>query len=155
MIPQTIRVFPLSKTKEPKEFGTIEKVYNFFLKELPSRTPSGKFYIPTEKSHFEKNSLILFQYAEKKNEEKIIGHSILLSDGCVLDNGCPGYIGYYRLDIKSCIIYKMPVTKKEIHKIWNKKLFQAKLKLDISKYDEYMKLLKHKGNIKKIGPHFN
>jgi hypothetical protein len=88
----------------------------------------------------------LFQYAEKKDEEKIIGHSILLSNGCVHDNHYSGYIGYYLLDIDSIIIYKAPVTKHEIYKIWKKKLFQAKLKLDVSKYDEYLSLLKDKGN---------
>ena len=88
----------------------------------------------------------MFQYAEKKDEEKIIGHSILLSDGCVPDNHNPGYIGYYLLDIDSIVIYKATVTKHEICKIWKKKLFQAKLKLDVSKYNEYMSLLKNKGN---------
>lgn len=146
MIPKAIRVFPLSKIKEPEEFGTIEKVYNFFREGLPSRYPPGKFYIPTEKSHFERNSLILFQYAEKKNEEKIIGHSILLSDGCVPDNECTGYIGYYLLDLNNTVIYKTPVTKEEVYKIWKKTLFQAKHKLDVSKYGEYLSLLKNKGN---------
>ena len=146
MIPKAIRVFPLSKTKEPKEFGTIEKVHNFFCKVLPTRNPPGKFYIRTEKSVFEKYSLILFQYAEKKNEEKIIGHSILLSDSYVPDSKYAGYIGYYLLDIDSIVLYKTPVTKEQIYKIWNKKLFQAKLKLDISQYDEYIRLLKNKGN---------
>ena len=146
MIPKAIRVFPLSKTKEPKEFGTIEKVHDFFRKVLPSRNPPGKFYIYTERSVFEKYSLILFQYAEKKDEEKIIGHSILLSDGYVPDSEYAGCIGYYLLDIKSIVLYKTPVTKEEIYKIWNKKLFQAKPKLDVSKYDEYIRLLKNKGN---------
>lgn len=146
MIPKAIRVFPLSKTSEPKAFGTIKKVYDFFCRDLPTRNPPGRFNIPTEKSFFEKNSLILFQYAEKKDEEKIIGHSILLSDGCVPDNHNPGYIGYYLLDIDSIVIYKATVTKHEICKIWKKKLFQAKLKLDVSKYNEYMSLLKNKGN---------
>ena len=146
MIPSAIRVFPLSKTSEPEEFGTIEKVYNFFRNELPLRNPPGKFYIPTEKSHFEKKSLILFQYAEKKNEEKIIGHAILLSDGCVRNNERPGYIGYYLLDLDSIVIYKAPVTKEEIYNLWEKTLSQAKLKLDVSKYHEYMSLLKDKEN---------
>ena len=88
----------------------------------------------------------MFQYAGKKGEEKIIEHSIWLSDGYVPDNHNPGYIGYYLLDIDSIVIYKAPVTKHEIYKIWKKKLFQAKLKLDVSKDDEYMILLKNKGN---------
>ncbi len=149
MFPTAIRVFPLSKTKEPEDFGTIEKVYNFFHEVLRSKKPQGRFNIPTEISHFEKNSLILFQYAEKKNNEKIIGHATLRSDGCVLDNEEPGYIGYYLLDLDKDkpVIYKSPVTKEEIYKIWKKKLFQAKLKLDVSKYDEYRSLLKDKGNL--------
>ena len=146
MIPKAIRVFPLSKTKEPKAFGTIGMVYNFFRRDLATRNPPGRFNIPKETSFFEKNSLILFQYAEKKDEEKIIGHSILLSHGYVPDNHNPGYIGYYLLDIDSIVIYQTPVTKDEIYKIWKKKLFQSKLKLDTSKYDEYMSLLKTKGN---------
>lgn len=146
MIPKGIRVFPLSKTKEPNVFGTINMVYDYFCNDLPSRTPPGRFNIPTELSHFEKDSLILFQYAERKDQEKIIGHAVLLSDGCVRDNRYPGYIGYYLLDLDSIVIYSNPVTKKEIYKIWKKKLFQSKLKLDVSKYDEYMSLLKNKGN---------
>ena len=146
MIPRAIRVFPLSKKSEPKAFGTIQKVYDFFRKDLPARNPPGQFYIPTEKTVCEKHSLILFQYAEKKDEEKIIGHSILLSHGCIPDNHRTGYIGYYLLDIDSIVIYKAPITKHEIYKIWKKKLFQAKPKLDVSKYDEYMSLLKNKGN---------
>ena len=146
MIPKAIRVFPLSKTKEPEAFGTIDKAYDFFCRYLPTRTPPGRFNIPTEKSVFEKNSLILFQYAEKKDQEKIIGHAVLISDGCIRDNSCTGYIGYYLLDPESIVIYSNPVTKEEIYKIWKKKLFQSKLKLDISKYDEYMSLLKNKGN---------
>ena len=146
MIPKAIRVFPLSKTKEPKVFGTINMVYDYFRRDIPSRTPPGRFNIPTELSHFEKGSLILFQYAEKKDQEKIIGHAFLLSDGCVRDSGYAGYVGYYLLDPDSIVIYSNPVTKKEIYKIWKKKLFESKLKLDVSKYDEYMGLLKNKGN---------
>jgi hypothetical protein len=146
MFPTAIRVFPLSKTKEPEDFGTIEKVYNFFREVLHSKDPPGRFNIPTEKSHFERNSLILFQYAEKKNEEKIIGHSFLLSDGCVPDKKYSGYIGYYLLDLDNTVIYKSLVTKEEIYKIWKKTLFQAKLKLDVKRYDEYLSLLKNKGN---------
>jgi hypothetical protein len=147
MNPKAIRVFPLSKTKQPKVFGTINMVHDFFCEVLPLRTPPGRFNIPSERSYFEKKSLILFQYAEKKDEEKIIGHAILSSDGCIPDNRNIGYIGYYLLDLDSIVIYKNPITKAEIFKIWKKKLFQSKLKLDISKYDEYMKLLKNKGNL--------
>ena len=70
----------------------------------------------------------------------------MLSNGCVLDNKEAGYIGYYLLNPDSIVIYKHPVSKAEIYRIWKKKLFQAKLKLDMSKYDEYMSLLKSKGN---------
>ena len=146
MIPTSIRVFPLSRTSEPEEFGTIEKAHAFFQTELPSRNPPGKFYIPTEKSHFEQGSLILFQYAEKKNEEKIIGHSVLLSNGGVPDNEYPGYIGYYLLDLNKTVIYKTPIDKEDIFRLWRKKLGRSKLKLDVSKYSEYMTLLKNKGN---------
>jgi hypothetical protein len=152
MIPKAIRVFPLSRTKEPNVFGTIEMVHDFFCEHLPSKIPPGRFNIPTEKSYFEKNSLTLFQYAEKKNEEKIIGHAALLSDGCIPDNRDTGYIGYYLLDPNSIVIYKNPISKEEIYKIWGKTLFQSKLKLDISKYDEYMMLLKNKGNLKSQCP---
>ncbi len=146
MIPKAIRVFPLSKTKEPDDFGTITKVHEYFLEKLKSENPPGRFDIPTEQSRFEKDSLILFQYAEIKDHEKIIGHAFLVSDGCVHDNSHEGYIGYYLLNLDSIVIYSNPVTKEEIYKIWKKKLFQSKLKLDVSKYDEYMNLLKIKGN---------
>ena len=152
MIPKAIRVFPLSKTKEPNVFGTVEMVYDFFCEYLLSRIPPGRFNIPTEKSYFEKNSLILFQYAEKKNEEKIIGHAVLLSDGCIPDNRYAGYIGYYLLDPDSIVIYNNPVSKEEIYKLWKKTLFQSKSKLDISKYDEYMTLLENEGNLKSRCP---
>lgn len=152
MIPKAIRVFPLSKIKEPKAFGTIEKVYNYFCEDLPSRTPPGRFNIRPAKSYFENNSLILFQYAEKKDEEKIIAHSILISDGCVFDNRYSGYIGYYLLDPDSINVYNKPVTKKEIYKVWEKKLFQSRLLLDLSKYDEYIRLLENKGNLKSRCP---
>ena len=147
MIPRAIRVFPLSKTKEPDVFGTIGMVHDYFLEDLPSRTPPGRFNIPSEISSFARNSLILFQYAERKDEEKIIGQAILLSDGCVHDDSIAGYIGYYLLDPANIVIYNDPVTKDEIYEIWKKRLFQSKLDLDISKYAEYMKLLEHKGNL--------
>ncbi|HEX9974530.1 MAG TPA: hypothetical protein VGD14_20855 [bacterium] len=152
MIPKAIRVFPLGKIKEPNVFGTIEMVYDFFCEHLPSRIPPGRFNIPTEKVHFEKNSLILFQYAEKKNEEKIIGHAVLLSDGCIPDKRYTGYIGYYLLDPDSIVLYKNPVSKEEIYKIWNKTLYRSKLKLATTKYNEYMTLLKNKGNLKSQCP---
>lgn len=148
MIPKAIRVFPLSKGKEPQVFGTMDKVRHYFLKDLPSRRPPGRFNIRNEASYFEKTSLILFQYAEKKDEEKIIGHALLLSDGCVRSNTDAGYIGYYPLDLDSVVIYSNPVTKEEIYKIWGKPLCQAKLILDISKYGEYMRLLEKKGIVR-------
>jgi hypothetical protein len=150
MIPTAIRVFPLSKTKEPEVFATIEMVHDYFYRVLPSRTPPGSFLIPTEGSHFEKGSLILFQYAERKNEEKIIGHAVLLSDGCVHDDSHKGYIGYYLLDTATIMIYDNPVTKEEIYRIWQKTLFQSKLKLDLSKYDDYLRLLRKKGNLRDL-----
>ena len=147
MIPKAIRVFPLSKTKEPEEFGTIDKAYNYFCDVLPSRTPPGRFNIPSEKSHFEKDSLVLFQYAEKKDEEKIIAHAMLVSDGCVLDGELDGYIGYFLFGLNTINVYNNPISKDEIYNIWEKKLFQAKLKLDPSKYYEYKRLLKRFGNL--------
>ncbi|HOO36761.1 MAG TPA: hypothetical protein PLV78_00475 [Deltaproteobacteria bacterium] len=148
MISQTIRVFPLSKTKEREMFGTIEKVSYYFSNVLPARNPPGSFYIPNDRSNFEKESLILFQYAERKNDEKIIGHAVLLSDGCIHDSSRAGYIGYYLLDLSTIVIYDNPVTKEEVFKIWKKLLFQSKLNLDVSKYGEYMTLLKDKGNLR-------
>ncbi len=144
MIPKTIRVFPLSKIKEPKDFGTLDKVYEYFCDLLPFKVPPGRFDIPSD-SHFEKNSLVLFQYTEKKGEGKIIAHAMLISDGCVFDGELDGYIGYYLLD--NIVIYKSPVTEEEIDHIWRgRRLCQAKHKLDVSKYSEYMSLLKIKGN---------
>jgi hypothetical protein len=49
MIPRAIRVFPLSKIRESGNFGTIEKVYDFFCSVLRARIPPGRFNIPTEK----------------------------------------------------------------------------------------------------------
>ncbi len=147
MIPKVIRVFPLSKTKEPEDFGTIDKLYEYFCGVLPSRRPPGRFNIPSKRSHFEKNSLVLFQYAEKKDEEKIIAHAMLISDGCVPDGEVDGYIGYYVFDPNSINVYKNPITKDEIHNIWKRKLCQSKLRLDISNYCEYKRLLKKSGNL--------
>jgi len=145
-LPTEIRVFPLSKIKERQHFETIEKLYEFFLEELPIRIPPGRFNIPQD-SNFKKDSLILFQYAQKKDEEEIVAHAFLKSNGCVFDSEVSGYIGYYVIDIDSIIIYNSPVTKNEIFEIWSKKLFQSKLKLDVSRFDEYMKLLEEKGNL--------
>ena len=147
MTPKAIRVFPLSKTKEPEEFGTIDKVYKYFCGVLPSRTPPGRFNIPSEKSHFEKDSLVLFQYAEKKDEEKIIAHAMLVSDGCVLDRKLDGYLGYYLFDLNTINVYNNPISKDEIYNIWKKKLFMGKLRLYPSKYYEYERLLEKFGNL--------
>ena len=117
MILKDIRVFPLSKTKEPEDFGTIDKVYKYFCDVLPSRTPPGRFNIPSEKSKFVKNSLVLFQYAEIKDEEKIIAHAVLISDGCVLDGKLGGYIGYYIFEPNSINVYKNAITKDKIYNI--------------------------------------
>jgi hypothetical protein len=68
MIPKAVRVFPLSKKSEPGAFGTILKVYDFFHRYLPKKR--GRFYIPTERTVFEKHSLILFQYAKKRMNRK-------------------------------------------------------------------------------------
>ena len=148
MIPKAIRVFPLSKGKEPQVFGTIDRVHDYFLKDLPSRSPPGRFNIRSEGSYFEKTSLILFQYTEKRDEQKIIGHAVLLSDGYVRDDTDAGYIGYYLLDLDSIVIYGKPVTKEEIYRIWKKNLCQSKHILDISKYGEYMRLLQKKGIVR-------
>ncbi len=86
--------------------------------------------------------MILFQYAQE-----IIGHAFLKSNGCVIDKKEKGYIGYYEINMESIIIYNNPVTKEEIYEIWMKKLGQAKLKLEVSKYDEYLKLLEKKRNL--------
>jgi hypothetical protein len=145
-LPTEIRVFPLSKIKERQHFRTIEKLYNFFLEELPQRIPLGRFNIPKD-SNFIKGSLILFQYAQKKDKEEIVAHAFLKSNGCVLNNDVNGYVGYYVIDMDSIIIYNTAITKKEIFEIWGKKLFQSKLKLDVSKFDEYMRLLEEKGNL--------
>lgn len=75
MTPSEIRVYPLSKEKEKEVFATIEKVRDYFCKDLPTRNPPGSFYIPSDNIKFKKDSLVLFQYAQKKNEEKIIGHA--------------------------------------------------------------------------------
>ena len=147
MTPKAIRVFPLSKTKEPEEFGTIDKVYKYFCGVLPSRTPPGRFNIPSEKSHFEKDSLVLLQYAEKKDEEKIIAHAMLVSNGCVFDGKLDGYIGYYLFDLNTINVYNNPISKDEIYNIWKKKLFMGKLILDPSKYYEYERLLEKFGNL--------
>jgi predicted HNH restriction endonuclease len=147
VIPNEIRVFPLSKTKETEAFGTLDKAYNFFCDILPSQAPPGRFNIPSANSHFRKNSLVLFQYSEKRNEEKIIAHATLISNGCVLDEKEKGYVGYYLFDPDSINVYHNPVTKNEIHNIWKKNLCRAKLNLNTSDYDKYVTLLETKGNL--------
>lgn len=149
MIPTAIRVFPLNKAKEHQAFGTREKAYNYFCHKLKSMVdPPGRFNIPYD-SKFKKGSLILFQYTERKEEEKIIAHAILISDGCIPSDKVNNYIGYYHFDVNSINFYNKPITKEEIFKIWRKCLYQrAKLKLDVSKYDDYRKLLKSKNNLK-------
>ena len=148
MVPTEIRVYPLSKIKEKVAFGTIEKAEEYFCNDLPYRDPPGRFNIPSIYIEFKKGSLILFQYAEKKNEEKIIAHAKLLSDGCISDALDDYYIGYYLIDVESINFYRNAITKEEIIDIWDKKLSQAKLNLDVAKYEEYMELLKRKKNIK-------
>ena len=76
-----------------------------------------------------------------------MGHAFLKSNGCIFSNQVNGYIGYYMIDIDSIKIYKNPITKQEIYDIWGTTLGRAKSRLDISKYDEYMKLLEEKGNL--------
>ncbi|QTA83498.1 Uncharacterized protein dnl_59100 [Desulfonema limicola] len=147
MFPTEIRVYVLSKTKEREVFATIDMVEDYFCSDLPSRTPPGRFNIPSDQIIFKKGALILFQYAERKDEEKIVAHALLKSDGCVYVPGNDYYIGYYQLDIKSINVYRNPVTKDEIFGIWKKKLLQAKLNLDVSKYDDYLNLLKKKNNL--------
>jgi hypothetical protein len=149
MIPTAIRVFPLGRFKEPEAFGTREKAFNFFCYELKSReNPPGRFNIPFD-SKFIKGSLILFQYTERKDEEEIIAHAILISDGCVESNDVKDYVGYYHLDVDSINFYNTPVKKEDIFKIWRRCLYQrAKLRLDVSKYDDYMELLKRNNNLK-------
>ena len=85
---------------------------------------------------------------KKKNEEKIIAHAKLLSDGCISDALDYYYIGYYLIDVESINFYRNAITKEEIIDIWNKKLSQAKLNLDVAKYEEYKELLKRKKNMK-------
>jgi hypothetical protein len=148
MIPTAIRVFPLSRFKEPEAFGTKDKAFNFFCYELKSReNPQGRFNIPSD-SKIIKGSLILFQYTERKYEEEIIAHAILKSNGCIKSGTVKNYIGYYHLDVDSINFYNNPITKEEIFKIWRKCLSRAKLQLDVSKYGDYMKLLKSKNNLK-------
>jgi hypothetical protein len=145
MKPAAIRVFPLSRTREPKEFGTIERARDFFLEYMQQRIPEGKFYIPSDVITFKKDSLVLFQYIEKGGEPKIIADAILYSDGCIYSNEEKGYVGYYLFE--SINFYKNPVTKQEIYDIWNKKLGQSKLNLDISKYNKYVRLCLLKNNL--------
>lgn len=147
MFPTEIRVYPLSKIKEKEDFGTIEKAEEYFCEKLPTRNPSGRFNIPSDHIEFKKDSLVLFQYAEKKDEEKIIAHASLISDGCIYRKDFD-YIGYYLFDINSINYYKNPVTRKQIFHVWHKKLCQAKLNLDVSKFNDYINLLKRRNNLK-------
>lgn len=148
MIPSAIRVFPLSKIKEAQAFGTREKAFNYFCHELKSReNPPGRFNIPYD-SKFVKDSLILFQYTPRKNEEEIIAHAILISDGCIKSQDVEGYVGYYQLDVNSINSYNVPITKEEIYALWGKILWRSKWNLDISKYHDYMELLKRKDNLR-------
>ena len=149
MIPTEIRVFPLSRFKEPEAFGTKDKAFNFFCYELKLReNPPGRFNIRSNWFKFIEGSLILFQYTERKDKEEIIAHAILISNGYERSGDVEGYIGYYHLDLNSINFYNTPVKKDKIYKIWQKKLCRSRLKLDVSKYDDYMKLLKSKNNMK-------
>lgn len=153
MKPEAIRVFPLSRTSEPEAFGTIEMALDFFCNYLPNRTPKGRFNIPSD-IKFKKNSLVLFQYIEKGEEPKIIAHAMLISDGCVYSNEEEGYVGYFVFEPESIHFYNNFVTKQEIYAIWQKNLgARVKLNLDVSKYDEYMSLLKNKGNTESMCLH--
>jgi hypothetical protein len=148
-MPTAIRVFPLGRYKEPEAFGTREKAFNFFCYELKSReNPKGRFNLPYDPKFIE-GSLILFQYTERKDEEEIIAHAILKSNGLIKNYTVKNYIGYYHLDVDSINFYNTPITKEEIFIIWHKCLYmRARLKLDVSKYDDYMKFLKCKNNLK-------
>ncbi len=147
MVPKEIRVYPLSKIKEKSVFGTIKKAEEYFCNDLPYRNPPGRFNIPSVHIEFKKGSLILFQYAERKDQEKIIAHAILKSNGCVSDAINDYYIGYYILDVESINFYRNAIAKEEVFDICKKKLSQAKANLCVSKYGEYTELLKRKKNV--------
>lgn len=150
MKPTGIRVFPLSRIKEPEAFGTRRNVFDYFCDRLKRKNPPGRFNIRSGQSKFLKGTLILFQYTERINEEEIIAHATLISDGCVKSEEYRGYVGYYHLDIDSINLYSTPVTKKEIYNIWQKDLWCSRLILDVAKYDDYVCLLKSKNNLKSM-----
>ncbi|MCI0696824.1 hypothetical protein L0337_33070 [candidate division KSB1 bacterium] len=148
MLPAAIRVLPLSRTSESEAFGSIENAVEFFCSYLPSRNPRGRFNIPSN-TKFKRDSLVLFQYMEERNEPKIIAHALLISDGCVYSNDEDGYVGYYVFEPGSINFYHGFVTKREIYEIWQKNLgARARLNLAVSKYDEYMSFLENRGNTK-------
>jgi hypothetical protein len=117
MKPTAIRVFPLSRIKEPETFWTRMNLSDYFCDRLKRKNPPGRFNIRSEQSKFIKGTSILFQYTERKNEEEIISHATLISDGCVRSKEYKGYVGYYRLDIDSINLYNTLVTKKEVYNI--------------------------------------
>lgn len=161
--PPMVRILPMDRKFEFKNWS-IEKVQrNFFLQDLPNKEANGRKgrYLYKEKGMVaDKGSVVLFQY-----DNMIIASAILTyiekfdepqygdddADDSYYDK--VKYTGAFYFEPSSITVFD-PINSDEVNKIWNKFKVFSNARHDLKppeKYSEFKELLKKKNPITKKG----
>lgn len=157
-IPVMVRILPMNKLDEWKDWGISEVQKEFLLKELNIER-KGKYHYKTAGMKAERGSVVLFQF-----DNKIIGLANLddvkkRDDPGYFDiptdlDDNPDYKGAYYFEPRTIRTFK-PVNAEEIKRIWDKefidrnsdkhpafvKFGEAKQFLDSEKYPDFCRIL--------------